>query len=79
MVTRGSVLLNKLGIILGVIIILIAIGTAPMPYQTILQNPVRIVVLYPNLLFAVPLILLGILLLLYGITLEESVRRANPL
>ena len=78
MVTREGVLLNKLGIILGVIILLIATGTAPMPYQTILQSPVRIVVLYPNLLFAVPLILLGILLLLYGITVEENVRGANP-
>ena len=71
--TYGSVLLNKLGIILGAIILFVAFGTAPMPYETALHNPNRSVVIYPNVLFAVPLILLGILLLLYGTTVEKSV------
>jgi len=43
-----------------------------MPLTIALQNPTRYVTLYPNVLIAVPLILLGVLLLLYGITAKAS-------
>jgi hypothetical protein len=49
---------NKLGILLGFIVLMVALAAAPMPLMVELQNPVRNVVIYPNLLFAVPLILL---------------------
>jgi hypothetical protein len=58
--------LNKLGILLGFIVLAVALAAAPMPLMVELQNPARNVVIYPNLLFAVPLILLGVVLLLYG-------------
>jgi hypothetical protein len=57
---------NKLGILLGFIVLVVALAAAPMPLMVELQNPVRNTVIYPNLLFAVPLILLGVVLLLYG-------------
>lgn len=63
--------MNKLGILLGAIVLAISFGLAPMPLTVNLQDPSRDVVLYPNLLFAVPLILLGALLLLYGATAEK--------
>jgi peptidoglycan/LPS O-acetylase OafA/YrhL len=58
--------MNKLGIVLGIIVIGIVLVTAPMPLVVNLENPARNVTIYPNLLFAVPLMLLGVLLLLYG-------------
>lgn len=64
--------MNKLAIILGVVVLAIAIGTAPMPLTMTLQDPTRNVTIYPNVLFAVPLILLGTLLLLYGITVKNQ-------
>jgi hypothetical protein len=60
--------LNKLGIILGAVLLVVAFAVSPIPLVTTLQNPPRQVVIYPNLLLAVPLILLGVLLLLYGAT-----------
>jgi len=60
----GSVI--KLGILLGFIVLVVALAAAPMPLMVELQNPARNVLIYPNLLFAVPLILLGVVLLLYG-------------
>jgi len=57
---------NKLGILLGFIVLVVALAAAPMRLMVELQNPARNVVIYPNLLFAVPLILLGAVLLLYG-------------
>lgn len=57
---------NKLGLLLGFIVLVGALAAAPMPLMVELQNPARNVVIYPNLLFAVPLILLGVVLLLYG-------------
>jgi hypothetical protein len=60
--------MNKLALILGAIVLAIAIGSAPMPLKETLVNPTRNVTIYPNVLFAVPLILLGALLVLYGIT-----------
>jgi len=60
--------MNKLGIILGIIAVAISFAAAPMPLMVTLENPTRDVVIYPNFLFAVPLILLGALLLLYGAT-----------
>jgi len=56
----------KLGILLGFIVLVVALAAAPMPLMVELQNPARNVLIYPNLLFAVPLILLGVVLLLYG-------------
>ncbi|HUK27636.1 MAG TPA: hypothetical protein VLV31_04365 [Candidatus Acidoferrales bacterium] len=44
----------------------VAVAAAPMPLNVTLQDPTRVVTLYPNLLFAVPLLLLAVLLLLYG-------------
>jgi len=60
--------------ILGVVILFVAVGAAPMPLETPLHNPTRSVVIYPNVLFAVPLILLGVLLLLYGATAKSATR-----
>jgi len=57
---------NRLGIILGISMLAVAFAAAPVPLLVTLQNPTRVVVIYPNVLFAVPLILLGALLLLYG-------------
>jgi len=59
-------MMNRLGIILGVAVLAFAGAAAPMPLIVNLENPARAVTLYPNLLFAVPLTLLGALLLLYG-------------
>jgi hypothetical protein len=60
--------MNKLGIILGIVAVAVSFAAAPMPLTVTLGNPTRDVVIYPNSLFAVPLILLGVLLLLYGAT-----------
>jgi hypothetical protein len=68
--------LNKPGAILGFIVLAVALAASPMPLIQTLQDPPRAVVIYPNLLFAVPLMLLGILLLLYGITANTSVDSA---
>jgi len=62
--------MNKLATILGVIVLVIAIGAAPMPLKENLADPTRNVTIYPNVLFVVPLILLGGLLLLYGFTVN---------
>ncbi len=64
--------MNKLALVLGIIVLVIALAAAPMPLAVNLLNPTRMVVIYPNLLFAVPLILLGALLLLYGVTTESK-------
>ena len=64
--------MNKLGIILGAVLVMVAVAVSPIPLATTLQNPPRQVVIYPNLLLAVPLILLGVLLLLYGATTGTS-------
>jgi hypothetical protein len=45
-----------------------------MPLVVSLENPARNVTIYPNLLFAVPLTLLGALLLLYGVVAGNEVR-----
>ena len=63
--------MNKLGILLGIVVIGVAFAVSPMPLMVSLQNPSRNVVIYPNVLFAVPLILLGALLMLYGMTGEN--------
>jgi len=63
---------NKFGILLGFLVLVVALLAAPIPLIVALQNPPRSVVIYPNLLFAVPLILLGALLLLYGATAGEN-------
>jgi len=64
--------LNKFGILLGFIVLVVALAAAPMALMVELQNPVRNVIIYPNILFAVPLILLGALLLLYGATTGKN-------
>jgi uncharacterized membrane protein len=63
--------MSKLAVILGIVVLVIAFGTAPMPLTLTLQDPTRNVTIYPNVLFAVPLILLGTLLLLYGVTVKN--------
>jgi len=63
--------LNKAGLILGVIVLAVSFIAAPMPLPTRFENPSREVVIYPNLLFAAPMILLGALLVLYGATAER--------
>lgn len=60
--------MNELGIFLGIVVLAIAFAAAPMPLVVTLEDPTRDVVIYPNFLFAVPLILLGVFLLLYGAT-----------
>jgi hypothetical protein len=62
--------MNKLALILGAIVLVIAFGSAPIPLNETLADPVRNVTIYPNVLLAVPLILLGALLLLYGVTVS---------
>ncbi len=47
-------ILNKLGILLGVIVLGVALALSPMPLTVSLQDPARDVVIYPNVLFAVP-------------------------
>lgn len=66
--------MNKLGILLGVVVLAVSLGLAPIPLTVSLQNPSRNVLIYPNLLFAIPATLLGALLLLYGAT----ARNRNP-
>ena len=63
--------MSKLAVILGIVVLAIAFGTAPMPLTLTLQDPTRNVTIYPNVLFALPLILLGTLLLLYGVTVKN--------
>jgi peptidoglycan/LPS O-acetylase OafA/YrhL len=70
--------MNKLGIILGVAVLAVAFAAAPMPLTVILENPTRNVTIYPNLLFAVPLMLLGALLLLYGVVSGNNEGREKP-
>jgi hypothetical protein len=67
--------MSRLAIVLGIVALAIAFGAAPIPLTATLQDPVRSVTIYPNILIAVPLILLGALLLLYGITVKNP---ANP-
>lgn len=67
-------LVSRLEFILGLVVLGLAFAAAPMPLILTLQNPTRYVTLYPNVLFAVPLILLGVLLLLYGITVKPPGR-----
>ena len=57
----------------GIILLIIALGVSPMPLAISLSDPTREVVLYPNVLFAVPLILLSALLLLYGVTTDKKI------
>ena len=64
--------MSRLAIILGVILLALALATAPMPMTVTLENPSRNVTIYPNTLFAIPLILLASLLLLYGITVKKT-------
>lgn len=64
--------MNKVGTLLGIVILAVSIAAAPIPLAVTMQNPTRNVVIYPNLLFAVPLLLLGALLLLYGATGEKE-------
>ena len=64
--------MNRLGLFLGVIVLVVSLAAAPMPLTVTLQNPARGVVIYPNLLFAVPLLLLSVLLILYGVTAEKT-------
>ncbi len=69
--------MNYLGLLLGIIAIAASLAAAPMPLTVTLQNPMRNVVIYPNFLFAVPLILLGVLLLLYGATAGSNENSIN--
>ena len=64
--------MSKVAVILGIIVLITALGAAPMPLETTFSDPSRTIVIYPNLLFAVPLTLLGALLLLYGIIARKS-------
>ena len=64
--------MSKLAMLLGIIVLILAFGAAPMPLTITLDNPARNVTIYPNILFAVPLILLGSLLLLYGLTVNRQ-------
>ena len=63
--------MNRAGLFLGAAVLAVVLVAAPVPLVVTLQNPARNVTIYPNLLFAVPLILLAALLLLYGATAEN--------
>lgn len=63
--------MNRPGLFLGAAVLAVVLVAAPVPLVVTLQNPARNVTIYPNLLFAVPLILLAALLLLYGATAEN--------
>ena len=65
---------DKLATVLGIVVIAIVLATAPIPLVVSLANPSGTVTIYPNLLFAVPLTLLGVLLLLYGIVAGSDSR-----
>jgi len=60
---------------LGIAVFGIVLVAAPMPLVVNLENPTRSVTIYPNLLFAVSLMLLGALLLLYGAVAGNDQRR----
>jgi hypothetical protein len=64
--------LNRLGILLGIVVLAAALASAPMPLALNLPDMGRAVVIFPNLLFAAPMILLGALLLLYGATANSK-------
>jgi uncharacterized membrane protein YidH (DUF202 family) len=64
--------MSKLAVILGVAVLAIAVAIALMRLTVTLENPSRNVTIYPNALFAMPLILLGSLLLLYGIAVKNQ-------
>jgi len=64
--------MNRLAVILGVVVLAVAFGTAPMPLTVTLEQPARNITIYPNMLFAVPLILVGTLLLLYGFAVKNQ-------
>ena len=63
--------MSRLALVLGVMALAVAIAAAPMPLSVTLDNS-RHVVIYPNFMFAVPLVLLSVLLLLYGLTSEKQ-------
>jgi predicted neutral ceramidase superfamily lipid hydrolase len=63
--------LNRLGLFFGTVVLVVVLVAAPIPLVVTLQNPARNVTIYPNLLIAIPLILLAALLLLYGATAEN--------
>ena len=73
--------MNRLGFFLGAVVLAVVLVAAPIPLVVTLQNPARNVTIYPNLLFAVPLMLLAALLLLYGATAENhenpGLKRSN--
>jgi hypothetical protein len=64
--------MNRTAVTLGIITLAIAVGTAPIPLTLTLYGPTRNVSIYPNMLFAVPLMLLAALLLLYGTTVSNQ-------
>jgi peptidoglycan/LPS O-acetylase OafA/YrhL len=64
--------LNRLGLLLGVVVLAAALAAAPMPLTVKLPDLSREVTIYPNVMFAAPMILLGALLLLYGATGGDS-------
>lgn len=68
--------MNRLAVGLGLMLLAASLVALPMPLTTELENPLRTVTIYPNALFALPLMLLAVLLLLYGLTVcdqrEES-------
>ena len=68
---------NKITIILGVASLAVALVTAPMPLNISLPNSTRTATIYPNLLFAVPLLLLAALLLLYGAVASDEMQTNN--
>jgi hypothetical protein len=64
--------MSKFAVILGVVVLAVLIAAAPMPLTITLENPTRSATIYPNVVFAVPLLLLGSLLLLCGITVKNQ-------
>lgn len=69
--------MNILGIVLGAALVAFSFAVAPIPLTVTLENSARNAVIYPNVLFAIPMILLGVLLILYGATATKQ-RSSNP-
>ncbi len=66
--------MSRLALVLGILILAFSLAAAPMPLTTTLDNPTRSVTIYPNLLFAVPLTLLGVLFIVYGVAAKNDSR-----
>ena len=64
--------MNRFIVLLGIVVVAAGLATAPIPLTVNAPDLPSGATIYPNLLFAVPLLLLGALLLLYGLTVGHT-------